>query len=85
VNGGEDFLVNNRGVAGRKKSPAILRGVPIALEESIPYPPNPEMAPPLQWMNSPIFERRVFFAEHRLDSLKNDPINQVAYSDYFFL
>jgi hypothetical protein len=75
VNGGEDFLVNNRGVAGRKKVLAMLRGVPIALEESIPYPPNPEMAPPLQRMDSPIFERSVFFAEHRLDSIKNVTIN----------
>ncbi|MEK7297775.1 MAG: hypothetical protein AAB069_07715 [Planctomycetota bacterium] len=56
MNGGEDFLVNNRGVAGREKLPAMLRGVPIALKESIPYPPNPEMAPPLQWVYSPIFE-----------------------------
>ncbi len=62
--------MNNRGVADRKKLPAMLRGVPIALEESIPYPPNPEMAPPLQRMDSPIFERSVFFAEHRLDSKK---------------
>lgn len=75
-------MVNNRGVAGRKKLPAMLRGVPIALKESIPYPPNPEMAPPLQRMDSPIFERSVFFAEHRLDSIKNVNVNKAAYGDF---
>jgi len=50
-------LLNNSVHCKVKGALAILRNaLREALKESIPYPPNLEMAPPLQWVHSPIFE-----------------------------